>query len=158
MPYRNAKIYYDGSHYIAIPQSGKIKRRRPKSIDNEFIIVEKEETTEKGKITNKRLTTKKDIFEEAYSRTSELKPREKKERIMQEMERYFDTPEQTEEYVRAGMERKRRNLICRRIRIIRKASLVGFNYFCTFTYFYGHFLIPSDLSPFHCLSSVNSSM
>ena len=55
MPYRNENIYYDGSHYIAIPQSGKIKRRRPKSIDNEFIIVEKEETTEKGKIRNKRL-------------------------------------------------------------------------------------------------------
>lgn len=134
MPCRNAKIYYDGSHYIAIPQSGKIKRRRPKSTDNEFIVVEKEETSEKGNIKSKRLTTKKDMFEEAYKRTPELKPSEKKESIMREMQEYFDTPEQTEEYVRAGMERKRRNLICRRIRIIRKASLAGFNYFCTFTY------------------------
>lgn len=42
----------------------------------------------------------------------------------------------------------KRNLLIRKIRFIRKAYLNRFNYFATVTYFYGHFLMLSDLSPF----------
>ena len=46
----------------------------------------------------------------------------------------FKTIEDTERYVDLHLERKQRNLICRRIRLTRKVNLQEFNYFCTFTY------------------------
>ena len=46
----------------------------------------------------------------------------------------FETDEKLEDFVQANIERKIRNLICRRIRMCRKAYLNGLNYFCTFTY------------------------
>ena len=46
----------------------------------------------------------------------------------------FDTDEQTTAFVQNNMERKRRNLISRRVRMTRKANLQEFNYFVTFTY------------------------
>ena len=50
------------------------------------------------------------------------------------MRPYFKTDKDCENFVTAHMERKQRNLICRRIRMTRKANLADFNYFCTFTY------------------------
>ena len=52
---------------------------------------------------------------------------------MEGMEAYFDTVEQLKWYVDLGFERKYRNLVARRIRMVRKARLAQFNYFCTFT-------------------------
>ena len=39
-----------------------------------------------------------------------------------------------ETYVDDNLERKKRNLICRRTRLVRKVNLQNFNYFVTFTY------------------------
>ena len=50
------------------------------------------------------------------------------------MRPYFDNDEKAKKYVEVNLERKQRNLICRRIRLSRKANLQEFNYFCTFTY------------------------
>ena len=50
------------------------------------------------------------------------------------MRPYFETEEQAKSYIAIGFERKERNLISRRVRMIRKANLAKFNYFCTFTY------------------------
>ena len=47
---------------------------------------------------------------------------------------YFNDERQAAEYVDRNFERKRRNLITRRIRLTRKANLQNFNYFVTFTY------------------------
>lgn len=58
----------------------------------------------------------------------------RRKRIISAMRPYFKSDEKTACYVDANLERKQRNLICRRIRMARKANLANFNYFCTFTY------------------------
>ena len=50
------------------------------------------------------------------------------------MKPYFDTYEETKKFVETNFDRKLRNLICRRVRMTRKANLANFNYFVTFTY------------------------
>ena len=46
----------------------------------------------------------------------------------------MNIPRETEQRVDKHLERKYRNLICRRKRFSRKVNLHEFNYFCTFTY------------------------
>ena len=50
------------------------------------------------------------------------------------MAEYFDTPQQADAFIAENFERKERNLICRRIRMSRKANQQKWNYFVTFTY------------------------
>ena len=59
---------------------------------------------------------------------------DRRKELVKEMRPYFDNAKKTEEYVIAHLARKQRNLICRRIRLARKANMHPFNYFCTFTY------------------------
>ena len=164
MGFRETKVYFDGSHYIAIPHTERKNKYRPKRIEEEIIVTQETEgpVTEKvaeplipcmsdetnateqvgepceqtptTPIVRAHTTTKKELFEELYKKYIMLKKRERKERIIEEMMPYFDTVEETKTYVDIGFERKQRNLICRRVRMVRKANLARFNYFCTFTY------------------------
>ena len=54
--------------------------------------------------------------------------------IFDKMRPYFDIDKKTDEFVSAHLERKMRNMIGRRIRLARKASLHLFDCFYTFTY------------------------
>lgn len=47
---------------------------------------------------------------------------------------YFRDKQATAEFVNAQFERKLRNIICRKVRLMRKVNLQTFNFFCTFTY------------------------
>ena len=162
MAYGETKVYYDGSHYIAIPHTERKNRRRRKREDEEIAVVEKkeeggsetqratepliqEQTADKesqmeqckfepSEQSTVRMTTKKQLFEELYSKYINLCKSERQDMILKEMQPYFDNQEQAKEYVRWNMERKYRNLVCRRVRMTRKARLANFNYFCTFTY------------------------
>ena len=78
--------------------------------------------------------TKKELFDKLYSRYIDLPKKERKLKIMEELEAYFDTIEELKWYVDLGFERKHKNMVARRVRMSRKAQLAGFNYFCTFTY------------------------
>lgn len=78
--------------------------------------------------------TKKELFNKLYSEYINSKKAERRKKIIAAMLPYFESEEETAEYVDKNFERKLRNLICRRIRMCRKANLVDFNYFCTFTY------------------------
>ena len=40
MPYGEAKIYHDGSHFIAIPYVPNPRRRRPKPPEEQIIVVD----------------------------------------------------------------------------------------------------------------------
>lgn len=168
MAYGETKVYYDGSHYIAIPHTERPKRYRPKPVEEEITIVE---TTDEGSETVKateplisavsdekdgaeeviadgnngaekavtaskieRKMTRKELFDELYKKYLDLPKKERHYKIMEGMEAYFDTVEQLKWYVDLGFERKYRNLVARRIRMVRKARLAQFNYFCTFTY------------------------
>ena len=81
-----------------------------------------------------RKTTRKELFEEMYRETLKMKKDKRRELMIQKLRPYFYSLEKTEKYVDQQLERKQRNLICRRIRMTRKANLQKFNYFCTFTY------------------------
>lgn len=50
------------------------------------------------------------------------------------MRSFFKSAEATETYVTLNMERKYKNLVARRVRLVRKVNLQTFNYFVTLTY------------------------
>ena len=164
MSYGETKVYFDGSHYIAIPHTVRPTKRRSKPIEEEINIVQDSENlegftqeseletsnhledcfvdicddTESKEITkttkNVRTLTKKELFEELYMKYIDLKKNERRNKIICEMLPYFEDRESCKIFVYNNFERKQRNLICRRIRMCRKANLANFNYFCTFTY------------------------
>lgn len=164
MAYGETKVYFDGSHYIAIPHTERKNKRRRKREEEEIAVVDKKEggsetqkatepltqqqtaenedqtkqskskLSEQSEVQQVRSMTKKELFEELYAKYIDLRKKERQRKIEQEMQPYFNNQEQAKEYVRTNMERKHRNLVCRRVRMARKARLANFNYFCTFTY------------------------
>ena len=182
MPSPECKVYFDGSHYIAIPHT--MRRYRPRRRRNEEKITVKppavkeqesenadtmsetspSETNETGQeltpleqlaeqgtpissapsppaasgILNEngdvRVMTRRELFNEVYKENIYKKYKERKAVLMKAMRPYFKTDEATKNYVESNLERKKRNLIARRIRLTRKANLQDFNYFVTLTY------------------------
>lgn len=165
MPYGETKVYFDGSHYIAIPHTTRKTKRRPKPVEEKIVVVDKEETEQsddivsepvesdveivQGETDDKEKDTKKDstptrksgremthkeYFEELYEKSKDMRRAQRKSYILNEMKEYFPTMQRAEDFVNQNMERKIRNVICRRVRLWRKINLQEFNYFCTFTY------------------------
>lgn len=95
-----------------------------------------ENTPPRAKETPKttRKMTRKELFNKIYDDTRYVTKKEQKEKLMKGMRPYFRNEQATADYVEAQLRRKKRNLICRRIRFTRKAYLNEFNYFVTFTY------------------------
>lgn len=83
---------------------------------------------------NERRMTKKELFNELYQEYAFLKKREKREKLIAALRPYFKTNETAKHFVESNLDRKRRNLIMRRIRFTRKANLQTFNFFVTLTY------------------------
>lgn len=172
MSYGETKVYFDGSHYIAIPHTERPTKRRPKPIEETITVIQEnnegssvdittepsvsleqtdeilentqseilEEKTQNIQEYTEKLSkntikmTKKELFNALYVKFIDLPKRKRKEKIIEEMLIYFNKKEYCEDFVNVNFERKQRNLICRRVRMCRKANLAGFNYFCTFTY------------------------
>ena len=114
MDYPKTKVYFDGSHYIGIPQP--IKKLKKK------------------KIVKKIEDDKKQEFEKVYKENLSKTKKEKKEILENELSKHFENKKQAKEYVERNLERKKRNSIVRRTRLARKVNLQEWNYFCTFTY------------------------
>lgn len=168
MPYGETKVYFDGSHYIAIPHTTRPSRPRLKQKEEPVTVVEekqleKEVSTDESALSEadsapisqneaapqeeadtdqapaktvkiERQTTRKELFEKFYAESLSVKKSERRKRIVKAMLPYFKEETAAQEYVDVNMERKLRNLICRRIRLTRKVNLQDFNYFVTFTY------------------------
>ena len=193
MPSPECKVYFDGSHYIAIPHT--TRRYRPRRKRNEEKIMVKppgtaeddkaiEDTMSDGMTQNNdtmsedkpsentspaeeltpieriakegapissapsppaenhilnengdvRIMTKRELFNEVYKENIYKRYGERKAVLMKAMRPYFKTDEAAKNYVESNLERKKRNLIARRIRLTRKANLQDFNYFVTLTY------------------------
>ena len=119
MPYKASKIYYDGSHYIAVPKENFPSR--------------------KGRKTARKSDTQTDSikakFETAYAESQALPKRERKQYIAERQQDDFATVEEANEYARRQTERKRNNACKRYTRLWRKVYLQGkWDYFVTFTY------------------------
>lgn len=167
MPYGECKIYFDGSHYIAIPHTTRPSRRRHAPSEEEIVVTEQEEQKTAEQVeTNKeesappenddapsshtekeeqvepmaenkptsRTMTRKELFEELYQKSAGQSRNARKRFIVYNMKPCFKDKDSTIKYVEVQFERKLRNLICRRIRLMRKVNLQDFNYFCTFTF------------------------
>lgn len=165
MPYGETKVYFDGSHYIAIPHTTRPAFKRPKPQEEEITVVETHETQEQSntepsafsedgnapvphtenetdteptqeKQTSKteRKMTKKQLFDKLYIEYINLSKAKRRKAIVKAMCPYFKDEESTVNYVVLNMERKYRNLVSRRIRLLRKVNLHDFNFFVTFTY------------------------
>lgn len=169
MAFAETKVYFDGSHYIAIPHTSRLTKKRFAPPEEMITIVEQTEngilednsnvpsvfndnqSNNKTKITEiceekleqksveekpnlVRRLTRKELFNELYQKYIDLRKNERKKLIIEEMLFYFKTKQNCIDFVNINFERKQRNLICRRIRMTRKANLANFNYFCTFTY------------------------
>lgn len=172
MPYGETKVYYDGSHYIAIPHTTRPNTRRRKPPEEVISVISSEKEPEQsgteedacqagGNVPEKEegsfaeedseantktpqevkeqaetvsLMTRKELFDRLYRENLSLSKQERRKTIIEAMRPYFQTQEQAADYVAVQFERKRRNLICRRVRLMRKANLQNFNYFVTFTY------------------------
>ena len=168
MSYGETKVYFDGSHYIAIPHTERLTKKRPKPPEETITVIQENdegsvskmhtepsislEHTENLKIENleektqniqkntrkttkiTKKMTKKEFFNELYQKYIDLRKKQRREKIIDEMLVYFNKREYCETFVDVNLERKQRNLICRRVRMCRKANLANFNYFCTFTY------------------------
>ena len=117
MPIKDAKIYNDGSHFIAIPPenftSGKHKKQPPKATTQD---------------------TKKQAFETAYKESMSLPKRERKKYIAERLQGEFETAEQAKAYTAQNLERKKTNAAKRYMRLWRKVRLQQWNYFITFTF------------------------
>ena len=120
MPYKAAKISFDGSHYIATPKEnfpqGHKRRRATRPL------------------TDKE-TEKKTQFEAAYKESQKLPRKERKACMQKAMEEAIPDKEQRKEYVERNNERKKTNAIRRKVRLSKKVNLQReWSYFCTFTF------------------------
>lgn len=86
------------------------------------------------KATMERRMTRKQLFESLYREGRGLKKRALRSMLIKDMNPYFPNEQAAREYVGRNLRRKQRNLIARRIRMVRKANLQIFNYFVTLTY------------------------
>ena len=166
MAFGETKVYFDGSHYIAIPHTTRPSKKRPKPVEELITVTDEvEETTDEestpsniedvpfldfettndneeiddeqpveNKVVKTRTVTRKELFEELYKASQNLPKWQRKAHITKKMTPHFDSEDKAKDFVNANMERKQRNLICKRIRMTRKANLQQFNYFVTFTY------------------------
>ena len=105
-----AKVYYDGSHWIAIPHTKRPFKKRH------------------------NLKAVKEQFEKAFNKTAKGKKAKKKEKLLKEFSPLFESETEASEFVETQFERLNRNRIERYKRLKRKAYLQQWYYFCTFTY------------------------
>lgn len=115
MSYKNCKIYFDGSNYIAIPSENFSHGKK------------------QSKPTTKQ-TPHKAEFETAYKASHALPKKQRKAFIIEQIKSEFNSPEKAKQYVEQQTERKKTNAIKRRVRLFRKVHLQEWNYFVTFTY------------------------
>lgn len=110
-----AKVYYDGSHWIAIPHTERPYRRRK-------TVLTKDEDE------------KVEQFEKAFNKTPKGKKAKKKEKLLKEFAPLFENETEATKFVENQYERLNRNRIERYKRLKRKAYLQQWSFFCTFTY------------------------
>ena len=119
MPYRASKIYYDGSHYIAVPNENFPSRKGGKT----------------ARKSNPQTDSIKAKFETAYAESQALPKRERSKYVTEKLQDEFADDKQAEEYVKRQTERKRNNAYKRYTRLWRKVYLQrNWNFFVTCTY------------------------
>ncbi len=104
MPYQASKIYYDGSHYIAVPKENFPSRKGRKT----------------AKKSNQLTDNVKAKFETAYAESQALPKCERRKYVTEKLQDEFSDDKQAEEYVKRQTERKRNNAYKRYTRLWHK--------------------------------------
>lgn len=78
--------------------------------------------------------SRKELFEALYKEHLPEPPGKRKQSVFEGLRPLFKTDEETRLFVELNFLRKQRNLIVRKVRLMRKINLQDFNYFVTFTY------------------------
>ena len=112
MPYKETKVYTDGSHYIAIPKTGK--------------------TGKKGVV--KRYEGRNKAFDTIYESFAGMPKKEKIKKVKEKLSTVIADKKSLDNFVQNNMERRNRNRIVRMTRLMRKVHLQEWSHFCTFTY------------------------
>lgn len=133
MPHRSAKVYNDGSHYIAIPQTNNSTKRKKRQTKTVCTGTELQTATNKTDKTATEILTPKERFEKIYRENNGKRKAEKIKILTDELKQDFKTEEQTREFIERSIERLQRNKIVRKTRLARKINLNEWNFFCTFT-------------------------
>lgn len=113
MNYPKAKVYCDGSHYIAIPYAKQEWKKR------------------KNKRSYNEINAK---VESVYKQSNKYSRKEKIKETIEKVNEEIQDIEKAKEIVKQNIERMTRNEIARRTRLARKVYLQEWHYFCTFTY------------------------
>ena len=136
-PFTLCKIYNDGSHFIAMPyirdpddevdsyykkQSNRIKYKEFASIDVDHCSISE-------KINHARY-----LFEENYNYAMSLDKSSRFDLYYEMLSFAFPDRKACDRFVQRNLNRRFKNFIYRRLRMIRKCNLIRFDYFCTFTY------------------------
>ena len=120
MPYRAAKISFDGSHYVATPKENFPQGRKRRRL---------------ARPLSEQETEQKEQFEAAYKESQQLPKKERKAYMRKAMEDVIPDKKQRKAYVERNNERKKTNAIRRRVRLSKKVNLQReWNFFCTFTF------------------------
>ena len=120
MPYRAAKISFDGSHYIATPKENFPQGHKRRRLTHPL---------------SEQETEQKKQFEAAYKESQQLPKKERKAYMRKAMEEVIPDKKQRKAYVERNNERKQTNAIRRRVRLSKKVNLQReWNFFCTFTF------------------------
>lgn len=113
MHYPKSKVYFDGSHYIAIPHTTQPWKRK------------------KGKVKKDKIEEKvKEILDSKKDRVKSEKIKETVEEIDKEIKNIG----KSKEIVKKVLNKEKRNRIVRMTRLYRKVNLQQWTHFCTFTY------------------------
>ena len=133
MSFGGAKIYFDGSHYIAIPKELQLSRK-PKSkrqSKKQEILVMKSDNN--GEVMTTAIVID-ELFEELYKENKDKKQRNVIKEIVKDLKKYIENEEIIKEVIESNLSKKKRNFIERKKRLYRKIYLNKWSYFCTFTY------------------------
>lgn len=120
MGYSSAKVYSDGSHYIAIPKETQPWKKRKASTPKQVLNDEQQQRNL--------------LFEQAYKDTADQKKQERKFAIDQQLQKIIPNDTERNEFVEQELQRMQRNKDVRKTRLYRKISLQDWDYFATFTY------------------------
>ena len=120
MPYRAAKISFDGSHYIATPKENFPQGHKRRRLTHPL---------------SEQETEQREQFEAAYKESQRLPKKERKAYMRKAMEDVIPDRKQRKVYVERHNERKQTNAIRRKARLSKKVNLQReWNFFCTFTF------------------------
>ena len=109
---------------------------RPECPDEKAVEDAEDTTATAGE---KRISTRSEEFLRWYRESLGLKKKARYSFIASKMAPYFTDKEELHRFLHRKLACRERAKMTKRLRCIRRAALHDMNYFCTVTYFYGHY-------------------